>query len=93
MTQVRNPKIMKALKQIGWFAALIPVLWACENYEIPPVIPQTGSASSDPKEGSLLVLNGDEPEALIPFSVTAAYFGITYSLQMHVVEVSFANSV
>jgi hypothetical protein len=88
---------MKALKQIGWFAALIPALWACENYEMPPVIPQTGSALSDPTEGSLLVLNGDEPEALIPFSVTAADFGmqgeVTYSLQMDVVGASFANSV
>lgn len=88
---------MKTLRQIGWVAILIPMLWACDNYEMPPIIPQTGSALSDPAQGSSLVLNGDDPESMISFTVTPADFGmqgeVTYYLEMDAAGANFANAV
>ncbi len=88
---------MKALRQIGWVATLIPLLWACENYEMPPIIPQTSSVLSSPDDGSSLVLSADDPEALIPFEVTAADFGkegtVTYTLEMDAVGADFADAM
>jgi len=77
---------MKPIQKITWIAALVPMLFACDNYEMPPIIDQTGAALSDPVSGSSLVLNGDDPESMIPFTVTAADFGmqgtVTYYLEM-----------
>lgn len=87
---------MKTIQKIAWFAALVPVLFACDNYEMPPIIDQTGAALLDPAAGSSLVLNGDDPEALISFSVTAADFGmqgeVTYYLEMDIAGANFANA-
>ena len=77
---------MKAFKRLSLIAAIIPVIWGCDNYEMPPIIPQTGATLSSPANGSSLVLNSQDPEELIPFTVTAADFGmqgtVTYSLEM-----------
>jgi hypothetical protein len=87
---------MKLTQKIGWIAALIPTLFACDNYEMPPVIQQTGAALSSPAVGSALVLNGNKPDDLIAFTVTAADFGIqgdvTYALEMDLVGANFANA-
>jgi hypothetical protein len=47
---------MKILKKLGWMVAVIPAMWACENYEMPPIIPQTGSTLSSPSSGTSLNL-------------------------------------
>ncbi|TFV97332.1 SusF/SusE family outer membrane protein [Algoriphagus kandeliae] len=88
---------MKVLKKIAWIAAVIPALWACDNYEMPPIIPQTGSTLASPSSGSSLVLSADNTEEVIPFTVTAADFGmtgtVTYSLEMDLAGSSFANPI
>ncbi|NVJ87082.1 MAG: SusE domain-containing protein [Algoriphagus sp.] len=72
-------------------------MWACDNYEMPPIIPQTGSTLSSPSSGSSLVLNADNPEEVIPFTVTAADFGmtgtVTYEVEMDLAGSGFANAV
>lgn len=89
---------MKAIKQIGWAATLIPLLWACEAYEMPPIIPQTGSTLSSPAAGTSIVLEKDgADEAELEFTVTAADFGTTgvvkYQLQMDLPAANFASPV
>ncbi|MEN2282565.1 SusE domain-containing protein [Algoriphagus sp. SE2] len=88
---------MKTLRQIGRVVLLLPLLWACQNYEMPPIINQTGSYLSDPSSGTSLVLNSDEPESLITFTVTSADFGmqgdVTYYLEMDEAGAGFANPV
>jgi len=94
----RSKKVtpMKTLKKFALSAALVPVLFACDNYEMPPIIEQTGAAITEPAPGSSLVLNGDTPEAMIPFTVTAADFGmqgeLTYYLEMDLAGANFANA-
>lgn len=87
---------MKLIQKIGWIAGLIPVLIACETYEMPPVIEQTGATLSSPAPGSALVLNVTKPDEMIAFTVTAADFGmpgeVTYSLEMDLVGANFANA-
>lgn len=89
---------MKAIRQIGWAATLIPILLACETYEMPPIIPQTGSVLSSPAAGTSIVLEKDgADEAAIEFTVTAADFGTTgivkYQLQMDLPAANFAAPV
>lgn len=89
---------MKAIRQIAWVATLIPLLWACDNYEMPPIIPQTGSTLSSPAAGTAIVLEKDgADEAEIEFTVTAADFGTTgvvkYQLQMDLPSANFATPV
>lgn len=89
---------MKAIRQIGWVAALIPMLVACDNYEMPPIIPQTGSALSSPAQGTSIVLEKDgADENTLEFTVTAADFGTTgtvkYQLQMDLPSSDFAAPV
>lgn len=89
---------MKAIRQIAWVATLIPLLWACNNYEMPPIIPQTGSLLTSPAAGSSLVLQKDgADETEIEFTVTAADFGTTgvvkYLIQMDLAGANFAAPV
>lgn len=89
---------MKAIRQIGWVAALIPMLIACDNYEMPPIIPQTGATLANPASGTSIVLEKDgADEAEIEFTVTAADFGTTgtvkYQLQMDLAGANFAAPV
>ncbi|HAZ25338.1 MAG TPA: DUF5116 domain-containing protein [Algoriphagus sp.] len=88
---------MKAFKRLSLIAAIIPVIWGCDNYEMPPIIPQTGATLSNPANGSSLVLNSQDPEELIPFTVTAADFGmqgtVTYSLEMDLAGANFAKPI
>lgn len=89
---------MKVLRQLGWVAAVIPVLFACNNYDMPPIIPQTSSTISSPAAGAAIVLEKDgAEEEVIGFTVTAADFGTTgtvkYELQMDVPGANFAAPV
>lgn len=89
---------MKAIRQIGWAATLIPILLACETYEMPPIIPQTGSAISSPAAGTSIILEKDgADESEIEFTVTAADFGtsgiVKYQLQMDLPSSNFAAPV
>jgi hypothetical protein len=89
---------MKTIRQIGWAATLIPILWACDTYEMPPIIPQTGSTISSPAAGTAIVLKKDGADkALIEFTVSAADFGTTgvvkYQLQMDLPAANFAAPV
>ena len=78
--------------------AVIPAIWACENYEMPPIIPQTGSTLSSPSSGTSLSLSVDNAEELIPFLLLLpADFGmtgsVTYELEMDLAGSNFANPV
>lgn len=88
---------MKTLKQIAYLALVIPALWSCDNYEMPPIIPQTGANITIPAQGSSLALSLDNQDVMIPFTVSAADFGsegeVTNVLQMDLVGASFANAV
>lgn len=89
---------MKAIRQFGWVATIIPMLFACDNYEMPPIIPQTGAVLSSPASGTSIVLEKDgADEAEIEFTVTAADFGTTgtvkYQLQMDLAGANFAAPV
>ena len=88
---------MKTLRQIAWGLAIFPLLLACEKYEAPPIISQTGSFLTDPSNGSSLVLNVDDPEELISFSVSPADFGmqgeVTYYLEMDLPGAGFMDAV
>lgn len=89
---------MKAIRQIGLIATLIPLLLACDNYEMPPIIPQTGSAITSPEAGTSIVLEKDgADEAELEFTVTAADFGtsgtVSYQLQMDLPSSNFAAPV
>lgn len=89
---------MKAIRQIGLIAILITLLLACDNYEMPPIIPQTGSAITSPEAGTSIVLEKDgADEAELEFTVTAADFGtsgtVSYQLQMDLPSSNFAAPV
>lgn len=89
---------MKVLRKIGWVASIIPALWACDNYEMPPIIPQTGSTLSSPAQGTAIVLEKEgADESDIEFTVTAANFGtsgtVKYQLQMDLPSSNFADPV
>ncbi len=89
---------MKAIRQIGLIATLIPLLLACDNYEMPPIIPQTGSALTSPAAGTSIILEKDgADEAELEFTVTAADFGtsgtVSYQLQMDLPSSNFAAPV
>lgn len=88
---------MKLLTKIVWFAALLPLVWACESYDAPPIIQQTGSALVSPENGSNLVLSIENAEQVISFEVSIPDFGmdgdVTYSLEMDAQGANFANPV
>ncbi|GMQ29886.1 SusE domain-containing protein [Algoriphagus confluentis] len=89
---------MKVARQLSWVVAVIPMLWACDNYEFPPVIPQTGAQLTDPAGGSSLILEKEgADEAVISFTVSAADFGaegeVTNTLQMDLPGANFAAAV
>ncbi|MFN3759563.1 MAG: SusE domain-containing protein [Algoriphagus aquaeductus] len=89
---------MKVFNRIGWVAVMIPALFACDNYEMPPIIPQTGSDISNPVEGTEIVLikEGAEDEVL-EFTLTAADFGTQgtsrYQLEMDLPGANFEDAV
>lgn len=89
---------MKVLRQIGWVAALIPAILACDNYEMPPIIPQSGSELSGIAPGtSIVLLKEGAAENNLDFTVTAADFGtqgtVKYQLQMDLPGEDFAGAV
>ncbi|MGM0945700.1 MAG: SusE domain-containing protein [Bacteroidota bacterium] len=88
---------MKVTRKLVWLAALVPAIWACENYEMPPVVPQTGASLSSPTNGTALVLTNEGAEDLIEFQVTAADFGmqgtVTYALEMDLAGANFSDPV
>ncbi|MFC3881708.1 SusE domain-containing protein [Algoriphagus namhaensis] len=88
---------MKVLSKIGWVLALFPLILACEPYEAPPIIPQTGSVLVSPENGGNLVLSIENAEQVIPFQVTIPDFGmdgnVTYILEMDAAGASFASPV
>jgi hypothetical protein len=89
---------MKAIRPLAWIATLIPMLLACNNYEMPPIIPQSGSSLANPVAGTAIVLEKDgADETDLEFTVTAADFGTTgtvsYQLQMDLPASNFAHAV
>lgn len=86
---------MKSLRNSVWIAVLLPLVCACDAYEAPPIIPQTGSSVASPAEGSSIVLDISTPEAILPFEVTVPDFGmegnVTYSLEMDLDGAGFSN--
>lgn len=89
---------MKVFRRIGWAAVLIPALFACDNYEMPPIIPQTGSQVTNPAANSAIVLKKDGADKTnLEFTVTAADFGtsgvVKNELQMDLPGANFAAPV
>jgi len=89
---------MKLLRRLGWTVTFLPILVACDPYEMPPIIPQTGSNISAVAGGNTIVLKkegADKQE--IEFTISAADFGTTgsirYELQMDVPNSNFAAPV
>jgi hypothetical protein len=85
---------MKVLKKIGWALAFFPVLVACETYEMPPIIPQTGANVSLPATTTFALVKADADKSTVDFTITAADFGtsgtIKYELQMDLPGANFA---
>lgn len=89
---------MKVIRQMGWIAAFIPALFACDTYEMPPIIPQTGSNITNPATSTAIVLQKDgAEEATLEFTLTAADFGTEgqsrYELEMDLPGANFAAPV
>ncbi len=86
---------MRLLSKIAWVLSAVMLVMACEPYEAPPIIPQTGSSVITPENGSSLVLTADNPEQVIPFEVTIPDFGMpgnyTYALEIDIEGNNFAN--
>ncbi len=87
---------MKTILKLARLAAIVPLLFACDNYEMPPIIEQSGAALTEPAAGASLELNKNTPDAMIPFTVSAANFGmqgeVTYYLEMGLAGANFANA-
>lgn len=90
---------MNAKRLLGWVAVFAPLMWACESYEMPPIIQQTGAAISSPSNGGNLVLTNEQAAAQdsLEFTIGTADFGtsgeVTHSLQMDVAGANFAAPV
>lgn len=89
---------MKKFRHLGWVAAILPALFACDNYEMPPIIPQTGSNITNPANGTAIVLEKDgAEEATLEFTLTAADFGTEgvskYELEMDLPAANFSTPV
>lgn len=90
---------MKAKRLLGWVAVFAPLLWACESYEMPPIIPQNGAAISSPGNGGNIVLTNEQAAAQdsIEFTIGTADFGtsgdVTHTLQMDVAGANFGSPV
>lgn len=90
---------MNAKRLLGWVAVLAPVMWACESYEMPPIIPQTGAAITSPATGGTLVLTNEQAAASdsIEFTVGTADFGmtgvVTHTIQMDAAGANFSSPV
>ena len=74
--------------------ALIPVLFACETYEMPPIIPQTGAEVTLPSTTAFTLVKADADKSTVDFTISAADFGTTgtikYELQMDLPGANFA---
>jgi predicted ATP-dependent Lon-type protease len=85
---------MKVFKKIGWALAFFPVLVACETYEMPPIIPQTGANVSLPATTTFALVKANADKSTVDFTITAADFGtsgtIKYELQMDLPGANFA---
>lgn len=86
---------MKILQKITLLVSLVPILVACDKYEIAPIIPQTGANLTAPAAGVSFVLIEKDTLTKIPFTVNNADFGNqverTYTLEMDLVGANFAN--
>jgi hypothetical protein len=76
---------------------LLPILVACEPYEMPPIIPQKGSDVTFSGGNSISLKKDGADKTDIEFTVTAADFGaagkIRYELQMDLPNSNFASPV
>jgi len=46
---------MKILQKMKWALAIFPILVACEPYEMPSIIPQTGAEVTLPAAGNYTI--------------------------------------
>lgn len=85
---------MKIFQKIGWALAFFPVLVACDTYEMPPIIPQTGATVSLPATTAFALVKANADKSTVDFTITAADFGtmgtIKYELQMDLPGANFA---
>jgi hypothetical protein len=85
---------MNVFKKIGWALAFFPVLVACDTYEMPPIIPQTGANVSLPATTTFALVKANADKSTVDFTITAADFGtagtIKYELQMDLPGANFA---
>lgn len=85
---------MKVLKKIGWALAIFPVLVACETYEMPPIIPQTGADVTLPATTTFALVKANADKSTVDFTISAADFGtagtLKYELQMDLPGANFA---
>lgn len=89
---------MNLLRRLGWAVAILPILVACDTYEMPPIIPQTGASVSSVAGGTNIVLKKEGADKqVIEFTVSAADFGTTgkirYELQMDLPNANFSAPV
>lgn len=88
---------MNVFKKIGWALAFFPVLVACETYEMPPIIPQTGANVTLPASTTFVLVKANADKSTVDFTISAADFGTTgtlkYELQMDLPGANFAAPV
>lgn len=83
---------MKTRNLLSGVALMATVIWGCQPYDMPPIIPQTGSSISSPAAGTSIVLEKDgADENSIDFTVTAADFGTTGTVR-YILEVDAAGA-
>ncbi|WP_228527910.1 SusE domain-containing protein [Pararhodonellum marinum] len=73
-----------------WFL-MLPLMWACSQFETPPVIQQTPSSIVSPTQGSAIVLDIDNPRNENIFEVSRADFGVGVD-QVNIIEVDLPGN-
>jgi len=88
---------MKILQKMKWALAIFPILVACELYEMPPIIPQTGAEVTLPATTTFALVKANADKNTVDFTISAADFGTTgsikYELEMDLPGSNFAAPV
>ncbi|MEY2705207.1 MAG: hypothetical protein RL407_1269 [Bacteroidota bacterium] len=88
---------MKILQKMKWALAIFPILVACEPYEMPPIIPQTGAVVTLPATTTFALVKANADKSTVDFTISAADFGTTgsikYELEMDLPGSNFAAPV
>ena len=88
---------MKMLQKMKWALVIFPILVACEPYEMPPIIPQTGADVTLPATTTFALVKANADKNTVDFTISAADFGTTgsikYELEMDLPGSNFAAPV